>query len=45
MPQSVMAQLQLANPYQQNILRTVRAAVNAAAERALDYAAIFGVTL
>ena len=42
MPQSVMAQL-LTNPYQQNILGQFRAAVNAAAGRALDYAAIFGL--
>ena len=42
MPQSVMAQL-LTNPYQQNILGQFRAAVNAAAGRALDYAAIFGI--
>ena len=42
MPQSVMAQL-LTNPYQQNILGQFRTAVNAAAGRALDYAAIFGL--
>ncbi len=42
MPQSVMAQL-LSNPYQQNILGQFRTAVNAAAGRALDYAAIFGL--
>ena len=38
----VMTQL-LANPYQQDILGQFRTAVNAAAGRALDYAAIFGL--